>query len=269
MDAWLNDPMVQASLAPFAVGLVVAGVLWPARLGGLAVVAAFLTTMHLVSGITFSPLTATRKIVLLAMAAPVVGVLVDFAFKPNRLGTLLLALGAAAAVLWAFWPVLAQKPQAEALTLGASAAVALAFMAGFGQLFLGDDGVRAGAAALGAGIATGAAAVIGASAAYGQYAFALAAGAGAFLLPQMILGRRCHAGATFILPAMLLAALLAAGVMVLAKLPWYALLALALVPAAARLPVPAKAPVWLQAVLLSLYCFAVGGAACYLAWPKT
>ena len=259
--------MVQASLAPFVVGLAIAAAFWPARLGGLAVVAAFLVTMYFVSGITFTPLTATRKIVLLGMAAPVIGMLVDFAFKPNRLGTALLALGAAAGVLWVFWPVLAQKPQLEAWTMGASAAATLAFMVGFGQLFLGADAVRAGAAGLGAGIATGAAAVIGASATYGLYGFALGAGAGAFLLPQMILGRKCHAGATFTLTAMLLAGLVAAGVMVLAKLPWYALLVLALVPAAARVPVPAKAPVWLQAVLLSLCCFAVGGLACYLAWP--
>ena len=267
MEAWLSDPMVQSSLAPFVVALIVAVALQPLRLGGLAMAAAFLTTVYFVSGLTFTPLTATRKIVVLGLAAPVVGILADFAFKPTRVGAALLALAAAAGALWAFWPVLAQKPPAEAWTLGASAAVALAFMVGFGQLFLSADAVRAGAAGLGAGLATGAAAIISASASYGQYGIALGAGAGAFLLPQMILGKKSAAGATFTLSAMLLAGLLAAGAMLLAKLPWYALLVLALVPAAARLPVPSLAPLWLQAVLLSLYCFAVGGLACYVAWP--
>jgi len=165
---------------------VVALALQPLRLGGLAAAAAFLVAMQLVSGIQFSPLTATRKIVLLAMAAPVAGVLIDFAFKPTRLGAVLLAA---------------------------------------------------------------------------------AAGAGAFLLPQMLMGRRSHAGGTFTLPAMLIGGLIATGAMVLAKLPWYALLVLALVPLAVRLPGPERAPVWLQAVIFSLYGFAVAGLACFLAWP--
>ena len=44
----------------------------------------------------------------------------------------------------------------------------------------------------------------------------------------MITGKKGFAGATFVLPAMLTAGLVAGGTMVLAKLPWYALVALAL-----------------------------------------
>jgi hypothetical protein len=83
----------------------------------------------------------------------------------------------------------------------------------------------------------------------------------------MCRGRKGFAGATFTLPAMLTGGLVAVGTMVLAKLPWYALLVLAAVPLAARLPGPAGAPVWLQAVIFSLYGFAVAGLACFLAWP--
>lgn len=271
MQDLLSHPAVQVGVAPllaaFVVALIVAVALRPLRLSGLAIVAAFLTTMYFVSGLAFTPLTATRKIVLLSIAAPVVGILIDFAFKPTRMGATVLALCAAVAALWVFWPVLAQKPALEAWLLGASAVVAVAFMVGFAQLRLAEDAVRAGAAAFSLGLAIGVAAIFSASATYGLYGIALGAGAGAFLLPQMITGKKNLASATFTLAAMLTAGLVAAGTMVLAKLPWHALLVLALVPVGARLPIPKTAPVWLQAVLLSLYGSTIGAVACLLTLP--
>jgi hypothetical protein len=117
-------------------------------------------------------------------------------------------------------------------------------------------------------MSTGASAIISASAAYGSYGIALGAGAGAFLLPQMISGRASAAGATLMLSAMLTGGLVATGAMVLAQLPWYSLAVLAAVPLAVRLPGPERAPVWLQAVIFSAYGFAVAGLACFLAWPR-
>src|SRR6185436_3715284 len=244
MDELLSNPAVQAGAAPFLAGLIVAVALRPLKLGGLAVTAAFATTVYFVAGFQFSPLTATRKMILVALVAPAVGILVDFAFKPTRLGAALLVLAAGGAAWWAYAPVLAQRPASEAGLLLASAIVVATFVVGFGQAALASDGVRAGAAAL-----------------------ALGAGAGAFLLPQMITGTKSHAGATFVLPAMLTAALVGVGTMTLAKMPWHVLLVLGLVPLAVRLPGPERAPVWLQAVIFSLYGFAVAGLACYLAWP--
>ena len=267
MGEWLSNPAVQAGAAPFVAGLVVALALQPLRLGGLATVAAFLVCVQLVSGIQFSPLTATRKIVLLAMAAPVIGILVDHAFKPTRLGTAVLGLLAGAGALWLVEPVLGIRPAAEAWMLGVSAVAACAFLVGYSQMALAQDAVRAGAAALALGVGAGAASILSASVAFGSYGIALGAGAGAFLLPQMLLGRRFFAGATFTLPAMLIGGLVACGAMVLAKLPWYSLLVLALAPLAVRLPAPERAPLWLQAVIFSLYGFAVAGLACFLAWP--
>jgi len=68
------------------------------------------------------------------------------------------------------------------------------------------------------------------------------------------------------LAAALVTALLAAAAMILAKLPWYAVAALALVPVAASLPVSTGAPVWLQALLLSFFALFAAGIACALAW---
>src|SRR3954469_2169477 len=113
MQDLLSNPAVQAGGAPLLAGLVVALALRPLRLSGLAITAAFATCIYLVSGIQFSPLTATRKLLVLALAAPALGLLVDFAFKPTRLGSVLIAAAAALAALWAFGPVLHQRPGME------------------------------------------------------------------------------------------------------------------------------------------------------------
>jgi hypothetical protein len=166
------------------------------------------------------------------------------------------------------WPVIVQKPAQQAWLMAGSATVAVAAMVGFAQAWLAADAIRAGAAALGLGLGAGVAAVLGASLSYGLYGVALGAGAGGFLLPQMIRGKRTAAGATFALPAMTIGGFVAVGAMVLAQLPWYSVLILALIPAAVRLPGPDNGPVWLQAVVFSLYGFAIAGVACALAWPS-
>jgi len=267
MDELLSNPAVQAGAAPFLAGLVVAVALRPLKLSGLAATAAFLTTVYFIAGFQFTPLTATRKMIAVALAAPVIGILADFAFRPTRLGAVLLALAAGGAAWWAFGAVLANRPASEAALLLATAILVAVFVVGFSQAALATDGVRAGAAALALGIGAGIASIFSASVAYGSYGLALGAGAGAFLLPQMIAGSKSHAGATFVLPAMLVAALVAIGAMTLAKMPWHVVAVLGLVPLAVRLPGPARATVWLQAVIFSLYGFAVAGIACWLAWP--
>lgn len=266
MNDLLNHPAVQSGIAPFIAALIVALVLGRVRLGGLCIVAAFATTVFFIADFGFIPLTATRKIILLGFTAPIVGMLADVAFKPTKIGAVVLALAGGAGALWVFWPVLAQKEGTQAWLLGATAVVSVAWLIGFSQIFLSGDGVRAGAAGLGLGFGTGIAAILGASASYGQYGIALGAGAGAFLLPQMISGKKTEAGATYMLTVAILAGLIAAGVMILAELRWYSVLVLALVPVAATLPVPEKAPLWLQAILISLYTFVVAGAACALNW---
>jgi hypothetical protein len=260
----LNHPAVQGGAAPFVVALIVALALGRGRLGGLCLVAAFATTVFFVAGFSFTPLTATRKIILLGFAAPIVGMLADFAFKPTRTSAMVLALAGAAGTLWVFWPILAQAPQAW--LFGATAVVSIAWMIGFSQIYLTGHGVRAGAAGLGLGLGAGIAAILGASASYGLYGISVGAGAGGFLLVQMLGGKKSEAGATFMLPAALITGLIAAGAMVLAELHWYSMLVLALVPVAACLPLPEKAPLWLQAILVSFYCFMVAGAACALNW---
>jgi hypothetical protein len=97
MQALFEDPMVQAGVAPFAVALVVVALLArlrPAGLAGLAVPAALLTTLVLTTGIGFTPLSASKKVLLLALVAPLLGLALD----------LLPRLPRAAAWGWRWWP---------------------------------------------------------------------------------------------------------------------------------------------------------------------
>ena len=269
MQELLSNPAVQGGVAPLLAALVVTLALRPVRLAGVSLIAAFIVSVHLVSGLQFTPLTVTRKIVLIALVAPLIGLLVDFAFKPTRIGIAVAAAAAAGAALWAFWPVLSQKSAQQAWLLGGSAAFSAAFTSAIALSKLSTDPVRAGAAALAVGIGTGIAAIFSASVLYGTYGLAVAAAAGGFLLPQMITGKKVGGTATFSLTAAILGALLAGGAMVLAQLPWYLTLVLALIPAAALLPVPQKARVWLQAVVISFYGLAIAALACFLAWPSS
>ncbi len=269
MADYLNHPVFQAGIAPFFAGLLAMALLHRVRLGGLAAVVAFATAVALVSGFQFSPLTASRKIILLVLAAPLIGILIDFAFKPTRIGAWVLGIAAAGGALWAFYPILAQKPLMEALLPGATALLLTGWLVGYMQSALTDKPVRAGSAGLALGLGAGVAAIFGAYATFGFYGVALGAGAGGLLLVQMIQGKRFPAGSTFVLTIALAAGLIASGAVILAQLQWYAALILALLPVAMRIPGPEKSPVWLQAVVYSFYGFVIATAACATAYYAT
>ncbi len=266
MQELLNNPAVQGGFAPFAAALVVAFALFALRLAGLAIAAALGTAVYLVGGFAFPPASAQQKILLIALAVPALGIVVDLAFKPTRATGPLLGLIFGALVIWVGWNVLKQKEMAAALAAGAGVAALVAWLTG-ACYALRDDPVRAGAAALTLGLGVGASAFLSASGSYAQYGVAVGAGAGAFLLVQMLLGRTVQAGATFALSAGVACGLIAAGSALGASLPWYAAMVLALVPVATLLPLP-RSGVWLQAIVASVYGGAVALAGCLLAWPE-
>jgi hypothetical protein len=269
VQSWLNDPMVQASLAPFLAGLIVTLALFKLRLGGLAAVAGFCTTAYLAGGLSFTPpLSATRKIMLLGVVAPALGLLADLAFRASRMTEYVLGLAFGAAALWVFSTVLAQKPPLQMVIAGCGLVLFASWTIGW-TASLQRNSVRAGAAGLGLGVGAGVAALMAATASFAQYGMGLGAAAGAFLLVQMVLGRHIEAGLTFCLTVGVLGALIAAAAHMLAGLGWTELAILAAVPIAARLPVPKRWPVWAQAILLSLYTLACGGAAAYMAYLAT
>lgn len=268
MQEFLGNPAVQGGVAPFVVALVAALALAPLRLGGLAVISAFAVCMYLVSGLQFTPLTATRKLFLVALGAAALGPVTDFGFKPTRLGTIALALAAAAAAIWVFWPVILLKGDQRSWLFGGLTALSVAFAVGAANARLTGDGLRASASALALGLGAAVSAFLAASLSYALYGLALAAAAGGFLLPQMLRGKAAFAGATLTLPATIIGMLIACGAMLLAQLPWYSVIVLSFIPVAASLPGP-KGPAWLQAAVYSLYGSIVAAGACLLAWPAS
>ncbi|MCZ7565490.1 MAG: hypothetical protein M5U08_18285 [Burkholderiales bacterium] len=254
MDSFLQHPAFQGGVAPFVAGLMVAAVLGRARLGGLAVAAGYAVAIALASGVAFSPLTALRKVALLALAAPLAGIAIDFALRSGRALVIVVAAVCGALTVWVFWSVLQHKVPAEAALLGGGAALYVAWLV-VATMALSAAPVRAGAAALVLGLGTGISAILAASALLGLYGIGLAAGAGGFLLWQMVTGRTIAAGATLTLSVGLAGGLFGASALFLAKLPGYVPIVLALVPLAARLPVPPRFPIWAQAIVLSAYCF--------------
>ena len=267
MQEFLNNPAVQSSVAPFLAGLLVAGLLFPLRLGGLAAAAGFLATVYLVGDFTLESLDSKRKLVLVALAAPLFGVIADLAFKPTRASGPVLGVVFAAAGGWVFLNLLKQKTGADLALYAAGLAVFVIWTVSF-CVALHADPLRAGAAGLGLGLGAGVGAVLGASALLGQYGMGLGAGCGAFLLLNMILGPRLAPGTTLTLTASVAASLVAAGAMLTGQFPWYALAALALIPVLVRLPLP-KAATWIQAIVAALYAAAAAVAAWVLAWMSS
>ncbi len=252
MPQLLQHPAIQAGAAPLVVALIVMLALGRTRFGGLAIAAAFATAVALASGFAFTPLTATRKIVLLTLGASALGVVLDLVLSPGRMRAMLVALAAAAATLWVFWPVLANKPLAEAALLGATAVLLTAWLAGYVDAALAPRPVECGAAVLQLGLGAGALAILGGSALFAQYGIALGAGAGAYLLPTLFANQARAAGATLGLAGAAGAGWVASGALILAQLQWYAAALLALVPLAARIPIATRAPVAVRTVIHAL-----------------
>lgn len=257
MGDWLTHPAVQAGLAPLAVGLGVALLGHPVRLSGLAAAAGLLTTVYLTGNLGFDASSATRKLVLLAIAVPLFGAVADLAFRPARFANWVLGAIFGIAAVWVFLGVLGPKSPPQLLYKGA-AIFALVFLTVSFSVMLHDDAERAGAAGVGLGLGAGISATLVGSTLLGLYGFALAAASGGFLLLAMVLGGRMVAGAAFTLSIAVIATLLAAG------LPWQVGAALAAVPLAARLPLPAQPAA--RAVLAVFYAVIVAGAAGALAW---
>lgn len=260
----LANPVVQSSALPFVVGLAAAVMLFPLRLEGLAAIAGFLAAVAAIGNFGFEPLTATRKIVLAGGAAALLGALSDFAFKPTRFSGPLLGLIFGFAALWVFTTVLGQKPPIEAALIGAGV-FALTVWLVAASVALQHDPARASVNGLMLGLGAGVCAVLGASALIGQYGMALGAACGGFIILLWILGPRVGAGHALTLTTSALSALLACAAVLLAQLSPVAVAALALVPLAARLPMP-RTPLWMQPVLASVYTGVPAAGACALAW---
>src|SRR5215470_17832380 len=149
MQTFLTHPAFQGGIAPLGVGLIAVALLGRVRLGGLAVAAALCVAVALISGLSFTPLNATRKIVVLALLAPIVGVVIDLARKPGPSVAVASAFGAL--TVWVFWSVLQHKALASALALAVGTGAFMAWLVA-ATMDVSAEPLRAGAAALALGV---------------------------------------------------------------------------------------------------------------------
>jgi hypothetical protein len=259
---------VRAALAPFLAGFLVALIGFKLRLGGLAAAAGFCTTAWLIGELQLTSLAAQRRLMLLALAAPALGLLAVFAFRAGRATAYALGVAFAAASVWAFAAPLWQKPPIPMFIVGGGIVLFVAWTVAF-TASLHANSVRGGAAGLGLGIGVGFALLMGPGLSPASLGLALGAASAGFLLLQMLVGQRIDAGLVFCLAAGVQGALIAADALLLGRLGWVQLAILAAVPLAARFPLPLSWPVWAQTILASLYTLACGGAAAATAFLAT
>lgn len=263
MHALLNHPAIQAGLAPFLVALLTAEVLQRLRLSGLAIIAGFAITVYLVSGFGYEPLTSTRKIIWLGLAASAFGIVLML-LNSSLWRPLLTVLGGAAAV-WVCLRVLQQHELGTALQWGTGCALYVGWLV-FWMDTLHESPVRAASAGVALALGTGLAVLLGASALLGELGLALGAATLAYLLIMMISNSQLPCGRALTLPLALVSGLLGCLAVLTASLPWYSLPVLATIPLLARLPVSEKLGVWVQSTLLSVATLILAAAAVYLSW---
>ena len=289
MDVLLEHPAVQAALAPFLVALLAAAILSRTRFTWLALVAGYAAMLSMTTGISFTPQSASRKVMLLVLLAPLAGIALDLvatrasvvATRTDLAGSraglldtgmrawvLVLAIAAGAATLWVFANVLAQKEGVELARMAAGPAVFVAALVTL-VLRLRDDGVAAGAAGVGMGLAAGVGALLSASSGFFMAGVSFAAGAGALLLLQVTTGRARAPGFTGALVLGLGVALFGSASGVIAQMPWYALVLLLAVPAVVSIPLGATLTLPARAALFTAMSVAAGAVVVGAAWIAT
>src|ERR1700741_1663804 len=102
MQSLLDNPVVQAGVAPLFVALVVAFALSKTRFAWLGIVAGYATMIALTTGFVFAPLTAGRKVTLLCLAAPLIGIVLDLLPKRSRSIAVCISIVAGGLAIWAF-----------------------------------------------------------------------------------------------------------------------------------------------------------------------
>ncbi|MCL4745788.1 MAG: hypothetical protein KJZ83_10265 [Burkholderiaceae bacterium] len=268
MNELLQNPAVQAGVGPLLVALVLGAALARTRLAWAAVAAGYATMIALSVGFQFTPLSVSRKVLLLVLASPLAGLALDLAAGGRRGVRFAVCAAAAGAAIWAFSSVLVQREMPAALWQGGLiAATTLALS--WSVLARSDDGIATGAAGLGLGLASGVAALLSASIGLFMAGVSVAAGCGAMLLVQLALRRALAPGFVGALGVAMAGALFAGAAFTIAKLPWYALPLFVLVPVAASVRVGSALALWQRAGLRSALALAAAVIPILAAWLAT
>ncbi|MCP4493040.1 MAG: hypothetical protein GY820_37945 [Gammaproteobacteria bacterium] len=240
MDQLLSRPEIQTAVLPFAVSFIAFLALKKTSTKAWlwAMFAAFAVSVWLINGLTITPLTGTRKIILLILTAFLLAGLIPQLAATGRQQRIYLYLFSGLAVLVVFWKILPRMDNQEMLLfIAGSLGLIMWLIWAFEQISCDDSRLHGAGFSLLLG--TGLCAVSGASALLGQLALALAAASGAVLLAWILTGsavgssQKLRIASTF--PYALAAALLGLAAVIFAQVPWYTLIALATIPLLTRL----------------------------------
>ena len=265
MSEIVGHPLFQGGLAPLVVALIVGFALARTRFAWLAIMPAYATMVALDTGFSLFPPTVARKTMAIGLLAPLVGIAADFYPRASRRIAVALVIVTALLSLWIFQTVLQNHDGATAFLAGTGVTLFVAAMIA-SMLRLRDDGIRAGAAGLGLGLAASIGGILSASIGALVAGAAIASACAAMLIVQVALSRMLAPGFTGTLPVGLLVALIAAGTQQLALLPWYALPLLLLVPLAAAMPVSHHRSPIVRATILAGYALAASALPIGAAW---
>jgi len=267
MDELLNNPLFQSALLPFVVSLVVAVILRPHGWvwAGLSAVAGFAASVYLLTDFRFFPLSSHRKILLLGGGAVILGMVLDL-LPWRRITPALLFVAAVAATLWIVWPRFRAFDGWQLWALAIAGPTYVAWLVVSCEA-LRHKSLQADSVVFALSLGTGLSALLGATALYGQLGSAIAAAVGARLFLQII-GKPIVAGSIMLVPLVAVLALLGLGAVVYAKLPWYCLISLALIPVMARIPLSANMPRLLHIVISVLITLLPAALAVFLTWRE-
>lgn len=235
MEAWLSYPEVQSAAVPFGLALVC--LLLLRRFAGiwasLSVLVGMAAAVYLITGFQFFPLNSTRKILAVACGFAAFGLIAEFLPWRRALG-IAAALAGAAGAVWVLWPLLIRDTGGLPWWQGAVGALYVA-SAMISAEWLRSRADAASITVSAIGFGAGGAALLGATALYGQLGLAAgSASAAAALLTLFGAVVVMSRAVTYSLVA--LSSLLAVGAVTFSNLVFYSLIPLFLTPWLAALP---------------------------------
>ena len=270
MEQLLSRPEIQSAVVPFVIALLAylglrkittTAWLW-------ALLAAFLASAALINGLVVTPLTGTRKIILLIIASFIAAALLHWVLRTNNLQRRVTTIIAQVALLWVFWAVVGRMDSAAMLLfLVGSISLVLVLESLFVRVI--DNPAQLHSAGFSLLLGVGLAATAAASALLGQLALALAAASGGAFLGWILTGGTSAKQSTqpiTVLPYIIAPALLGVAAVIFARLPWYALIPLTAIPLVVSL-IPQKVESrLLRAILSSLPGLVIALAVAFYVW---
>ncbi len=247
----LDNPVMQSGIVPFCVAAITAKLLGYFRLSGLAVIAGFSATVFLISDFDFGNLSVVKKIILSGLVAAALAPMLDLLLGKEQLRRYVIMTGCAGVTLWVFDAVLQYRDINE-MVLYSFGMIGFIVLLSLLMDNLSLKPIRAGAAGMGLGLGVGFSAGLSSSALLGQLGLSVGMAACAYVLIHLLGRQLLPCGRTFTLPLSLLSGLIALAAVMLAKLHWFYLPILFIIPAIAHAPLPPQWSLRTQIVVLSL-----------------